>query len=463
MSELVTESFDALDFRATTKQLYDFTKEQSNRNTNALPELVTEGFDTEQIWQQLELQNESELPHFSIKVAKVLAGNKKLIIPVSAEIPELTHIENDSVDENNETISERDDKESEDEDVEPKSILKKRKRDTKKRKKSSIVDDKFFKLQELDEYLTKEERKERHTQKANDAESDDESVDLFDDRSEEEDNNAPGKYLKYADFFDNPPSEDDQFERNNSENIEASEEEFSNGDEEMDDGTEEDEEEQEMPSKKVKFNLTNDSDETDSLENKIQFRKKDKEEDDTKPKSSLEMRQQRLLTRIKELEAEAITEKPWQLKGEVSGANRPQNSILEEFVEYDVIARPAPVITEETTIKLEDIIKQRIKNRAWDDVEKKFKPVETPLEYKKQLVMDQQKSKESLSQIYENEYLRQRKALNSEENEKEKEKEPELHREIKQMLRGLMSKLDALSNYHYTPKRVRLYFALKLK
>lgn len=436
-----------VDLRDLTKCVYDFTKEQSRRKTNALPELVTKGFDEEQIWQQVELQNEDEITHLFNSVSRFLT-NKELTIPVCATEPELTEVKHELNEEDDNIF---DDKDSENE-SELKSSLKKRK--AKQRKKSSIVDDKFFKLQELDEYLNKEDKKE----KQDDVESDDESVDLFNDFSDEEDEDSERKYIKYADFFDSPESENERREENeNSDYVDnASEEErLEDEDEEMS------EEHEERSDKKVRFNLTNDSDETDSLDNKgnqktqhTYEKQKQDVEKDTGPKSSWEARQERLQTRIQELEEEAIGVKPWQLKGEVSGLNRPQNSLLEEFVEFDMTTRPAPAITEETTLKLEDIIKQRIKDKAWDDVEKKFKPVETPLEYKKKLILDQEKSKESLSQIYENEYLKQKQVLDPESNEK-KEKTPELHREIKQLMRSLMYKLDALSNYHYTPKRVR--------
>merc|ERR1712072_1065197 len=83
-----------------------------------------------------------------------------------------------------------------------------------------------------------------------------------------------------------------------------------------------------------------------------------------------------------------------------------ENSLLAEDLEYDTALRQAPVVTEDVARKLEDIIRQRVKDKAWDDVERKVKPVEDPVEYKKKLVLDQEKSKLSLAQIYEEEFMK---------------------------------------------------------
>lgn len=133
------------------------------------------------------------------------------------------------------------------------------------------------------------------------------------------------------------------------------------------------------------------------------------------------------------------------MSGETGGSVRPINSLLEEDVSFDHTTTAAPDITEETTQNLEDIVKQRIKDEAWDDVECKVKPVTEPYEYKKKLPLDQEKSKLSLSQIYEQEYLKQTQA-------EAEEKEIEEHTEIKALMTKLFVKLDALSNFHFTPK-----------
>lgn len=129
--------------------------------------------------------------------------------------------------------------------------------------------------------------------------------------------------------------------------------------------------------------------------------KSNKKLSDPNVKSSFELREERLKAKIQELEEEAVAPKSWQLLGETKADLRPENALLEEDLVFEHTTRQAPVITEETTKTLEEIIRQRIKDQAFDDVERKVKPVVDPTEFKKKLVLDQEKSKFSLSEIYE--------------------------------------------------------------
>jgi hypothetical protein len=65
-----------------------------------------------------------------------------------------------------------------------------------------------------------------------------------------------------------------------------------------------------------------------------------KENEAAETKSGLERRQEHLRARLDDLEEQALTEKTWQLKGEVSACARPQNSLLEEVLEFDLTTRP---------------------------------------------------------------------------------------------------------------------------
>lgn len=67
--------------------------------------------------------------------------------------------------------------------------------------------------------------------------------------------------------------------------------------------------------------------------------KKEKKKSD-EVKSSLEQRQERLGRVINRLEEQALTEKPWQLRGEITAGLRPENSLLEETVDFDLSVRP---------------------------------------------------------------------------------------------------------------------------
>ena len=436
-----------------------------------MPELIVNGFDAEQIWQQLELENNEEFSRLSLgKISKTLASKNSWVLPLKVTKDGDEQEFKPSDDENKEENGYLSEKSSDDELTMENDHIKKRivTKNIKKRKRTTEVDDQFFKLDQLDEYLKKEDKKERKIDnKRNDdsSEEEKESIDLFnnfsdlDEEEQEDDEIKNGRSVKYADFFDSPESGDEQELENNEVASENGDDRFNEDDSEiendMDDSNfnEDQRKKFKKEQKQVKFNLLDNSEESDSIED-LKVINQENDKISKGPLSSLEARQERLQKRIKELEGEAVAEKPWQMKGETSASSRPPNSLLEEYVEFDSVSRPAPVMTKETTMKLEDIIRKRITDKAWDDVEKKFKPVETPMEYKKKLIMNQEKSKESLAQIYENEYIKQKEALNTEDKDEQEKPEPPEHIEIKEKMYSLFKKLDALSNFHYTPKPV---------
>lgn len=451
--------------RELVKNLYDVTKCSENKisGNTALPELIVDSFDEEQIWQELELQNNDWNNTFVSNITNLAVKKDNVVFPV--------HISGSEDDPLNEKINKLEPEETGNtkvgtydddssyekinaidfEDVDDDSngseysissdIKNEVARDldqnseklrTKTQGKHTVseVDDKFFKLSEMETFLEIEEQKDEKGGSENRYDNNDSDVDFFADELEDEgygiEKQKDGADYKYEDFF--APPEDSS--KNNEGSVRF----------EIDEGIE---------SETGENMLTDNSDSIDDLE--------DVAKNETKEtKSSFEERQERLQSKIKRLEEEALQEKPWQLSGEVVGAARPQNSLLEEFVDFDIMTRPAPVITEETTMRLEDIILRRIKDKAWDDVERKVKPVESTELFKKPFVLDQEKSKLSLADVYEQEYLKQRDSIvkNQEEYNEKKDLEPELHTEVRAMMVSLFNKLDALSNFHYTPRPV---------
>ncbi|XP_050077160.1 U3 small nucleolar ribonucleoprotein protein MPP10 [Anopheles maculipalpis] len=489
--------------RLLVKEIYDHgTKNPIVAHEQPLPyldELVTEKMDDEQIWQQLELKNDHFIDQDLKQFLDVVSKNeKRLQLAYSTKAPSQHGSEEGSGEEMSDELDEEngiggDEMDSEQEnapngngmDSEEETMVKKAKKQKKKEKKQSkgkksVVDDRFFKLDDMARFLDEEDERERRKQYGLAEKNPLIEIDYFDEQTGQDDDD--GAEMKYADFFDDEDdSEDDENEDEDQDEEEDAEEETieeeadedeeqnkSNKEPNQDENDLSDEAEVER-NRRLRFEIyKGDGDFPTSMEespakktiidqpeSSASESEDEKNEDKTNgPKSSYELRQERLKEKITQMESKLLKEKPWQLKGEISAETRPKNSLLEEILEYEHTTRPAPVITEETTMRLEDIIKQRIRNKAFDDVERKIRPPDNPREYRKQLVLDGEKSKESLAKVYEQDYLKQLEKANPDADVQanEEEEEPKEHKEIRQMMKAVLAQLDALSNFHYTPR-----------
>ncbi|XP_037341964.2 U3 small nucleolar ribonucleoprotein protein MPP10 [Pungitius pungitius] len=487
----------AADFTMLTKILYDLHKaeEPADYKGSPLVQLMVENFDEEQIWQELELQNNAVMKHFETAANEALS-DEKLTLLVEEEDEENSvgaegeNDDDDDMDEEEEDDGDDDEplkqskKSAEDEDgahgytdedsdldfdvdaLEKREKQKKEigRKGSKTKVVPSEVDDTFFKLSEMESFLDDMDKREGKE------DEDKNELDYFQDLPSDDDDDLDlneilstqkkkkiivksSRNLKYKDFFDavdSEPAGADDHSDGEEDNKDQSREE---GGEEMydeaddHDGEEESDDEDEVTKasqKKVTFNLSGDEDSEGEDVADI-FGGKTPSSAKSVSKSSFEKRQEKMSEKIEELEKTALADKPWQLSGEVTSLTRPENSMLEEDVEFEQSGRMPPSITEETTLQLEDIIKQRIKDQAFDDVVRKEKPKEEVFEYKKRLALDHEKSKQSLAEIYEQEYLKQNQ-------QKTEEEENSAHVEIQKLMDTLFLKLDALSNFHFTPK-----------
>lgn len=375
---------------------------------------------------------------------------------------------NDDNDDNLESGSESDKNDSDDDDsAEEKLEIDENAIEEKKSKncKRSVVDDQFFNLTEMEAFLENEDKKELDKlsgKRTNGVDSDsEEEIDYFEDVPESDEEEDAAQKMHFADFFDTENKQpvvesiEERRQRRRDERdsknkrVDKRMKEDLGMDDSQSEAYDSDDDDENQPL----FPGENDGEDVGQSEDDEVA-----EEDDgpALPKSDFEMRQSRLQRRIEELENDALEPKSWQLKGEINSTSRPKNSLLEEILEFDSTVRPAPLITEETTLRLEDIIKRRIKSKAWDDVERKIKPINDVEDFRKTLVLNQEKSKESLAQIYEREYLEKLNKMNNLDVDALKHDEPPAHKEIRTAMKSLFLKLDALSNFHYTAKPVAI-------
>jgi U3 small nucleolar RNA-associated protein MPP10 len=163
--------------------------------------------------------------------------------------------------------------------------------------------------------------------------------------------------------------------------------------------------------------------------------------------STFEKQQRELQRQIAELEAESIAEKKWTMKGEVSGKQRESDTLLEEEVEFDRTAKPVPVITQETTETIEEIIKRRIINQEFDEIQKRIISELNNFKSSKKVQVSEEKSTKSLAELYEDEY-----ANKNGDEEKINEELKNAHDEISSLFKDITYQLDSLYSSHFVPK-----------
>ncbi|KAJ2663524.1 u3 small nucleolar ribonucleoprotein MPP10 [Coemansia sp. RSA 1199] len=333
--------------------------------------------------------------------------------------------------------------------------------------KPSIVDDEFFSLAEMEAFADKAEQEEMRDrailagnypkQAEEDGESsddDDESIDLFqdhgamDDDDEDEDDDDDdsvmgGKRvdeLMYADFY-KPPSNSKRGKAKAALEKHAKRVKFdpsvmdSDNASDLDDNIES---ETEPAATKRTSNLFDDDDDEDNSGAV------------NDGKSDFERRQEKLQGLIGKLEDEAVAGKHWTMTGEVGSTVRPQNSLLAEDLDFDHMQKPVPVVTQEATLTLEDVIKRRILNEEWDDVERKKDIQAKPFKPSEFIELNDKQSKKSLAEEYESEYMAQKagEAFVPENDAKLTES----HRDVDSQMRNLFTQLDALSHFHFAPR-----------
>ena len=177
------------------------------------------------------------------------------------------------------------------------------------------------------------------------------------------------------------------------------------------------------------------------------------DEETGEEKSAYQKQQDRLAAQIEEFEDENIQDKHWTLRGEATAKARPVNSLLEEDLEFEHANKPVPVITEESTNTLEDMIKKRILDNMFDDVVRKVDPTLRPFIPSKRVEISDEKGKKSLADMYEDDFVH--KKAGTEKTDARDEALEKEHDEITDLFKTLCHKLDALSNFHYTPKAAK--------
>ncbi|KYR02677.1 U3 snoRNP protein [Tieghemostelium lacteum] len=520
--EVFVESNKKINSNMTTvvSKLYQLAKKNEPINSDALNELVVDGFDNEQIWGQLQLFNDPILDNISKKVKSFLDQLHHISLPSSpksttdslkrqqsdddsnsddldqinlddgVDISDFDDEDNYDDDENIEDedenyddenmddmdmddIDDMDDleeeEEEEDEEEEEEKPVKSSKKAVLSGKVTKGGNVNFFNQREMEKFLDDEDEKGFKFNEDGEGDdidelelgaSDDEDglgfpeadeMDEIDKKLENmldnmtDENGKPVEKRKqkkstpsnimFSDFFSDPneDGEEEEMDEFPLDDYQDDEDDYQDDDEEDDENDEllddEDVDDEEMDNSKVED---------------------EKEEDILPPEelSNFEKRAKRVQEKIAQLEAENLKKKEWTMTGETDARNRPMESLLSETLDFEHTQRIAPTITQETNLTLEDKIKKRIMEKNFDDVIRKTEK-EFQENYKKKIELSDKKNTDGLSSVYEKDYMK--KVMGVEDTIELKQK----HAKLFEMYNKFNYKLDSMSNFQNTPKRIK--------
>ena len=306
-----TPSHDvAKEIQAFAKHAYDRTSKYQSNSGGAQPldELYVDGFDADQVWEQLRLLNGPLLAEMTQRIRSFRKAPGKIKLFVSEEQEESREEEEQEAEsdaENEEETLSSEEKSSDDEEVADASLdtddneVKKAKKKSKKTR--DVAEDGFFDWDEMDKAAEEQEDEddddEDEDMDGDGGGADGESVEDDDNDSEMEEGSdaEAAEEMKYGDFFGN---EDDA--------------------EDGEDGDEEGElNDNEKPAD------DNDEDEYPIVKHAKPGSEEIVDDEELAERGIMSSHQRQRLRHqkeIKELEHEAIGEKPWLLKGEVRSA-----------------------------------------------------------------------------------------------------------------------------------------------
>ncbi|KAG8388571.1 hypothetical protein BUALT_Bualt02G0139200 [Buddleja alternifolia] len=369
-------------------------------------QLLTEGFDAEQIWQQIDLQAQ---PLFSSLRRHVRSFEKnpqeiekqfnldktsgKFETAIEdRENKDSKGIESESdgfdIDEDEEDEGEDGSDDEDDEDGEEHSDEEDGEMAKEETKNVNGVEDKFLKIKELEEYLVDDEARE------------------------------------YEDFFGGNKTVQKKKSRRFGGSVDL----------DMDDDI------NNQKKKSRRFGGSDDSDMDDDHDDDTNNQKK-------QSLSTHEKELEKLRSEIEEIEKANLEPKTWTMQGEVTAAKRPKNSALEVDLDFEHNVRPAPVITEEVTASLEELIQKRVLEGRFDDVPKP--PTLSTKGPREKKELDDNKSKKGLAELYEDDYAQKTGLVSTALSFSDEQK-----KEASMLFKKLCVKLDALSHFHFTPKPV---------